>query len=156
MTFPLITYSPHWTVLSRIGVQRTIPKDGQQEEGCHPQGVVMRSERKPGAPLSLLHHQKGMCLISYLGAKLNCHFSSSFYYLRRGTRRTVNKIPASRDTANPAPEMSTRTGAHVDVAQTHLPHQELDEVSVTNSEVESAMNHRHLKEALRTPALTEP
>ena len=52
--------------------------------------------------------------------------------------------------------MSTRTGAHVDVAQTHLPHQELDEVSVTNSEVESAMNHRHLKEALRTPALTEP
>ena len=29
-------------------------------------------------------------------------------------------------------------------------------MSVTNSEVESAMNHRHLKEALRAPALTEP
>ena len=27
---------------------------------------------------------------------------------------------------------------------------------MTNSEVESAMNHRHLKEALRAPALTEP
>ena len=44
---------------------------------------------------------------------------------------------------------------HVGAAQTHLSHQEPDEVSVTNSEVESAMNHRHLKEALRTPALTE-
>ena len=39
--------------------------------------------------------------------------------------------------------------------QTNLPHQEPDEVSITNSEVESAMNHRHLKEALRTPALIE-
>ena len=29
-------------------------------------------------------------------------------------------------------------------------------MSMTNSEVESEMNHRHLKEALRTPALTEP
>ena len=28
-------------------------------------------------------------------------------------------------------------------------------MSVTNSKVESAMNHRHLKEALRAPALTE-
>lgn len=52
--------------------------------------------------------------------------------------------------------MSTRTGAHADAAQTHLPHKEPDEVSVTNFEVESAMNHRHLKEALRTLALIEP
>ena len=29
-------------------------------------------------------------------------------------------------------------------------------MSVTNSEVVIAMNHCHLKEALRTPALTEP
>ena len=28
-------------------------------------------------------------------------------------------------------------------------------MSVTNSEVEIVMNHRHLKEALRTPALIE-
>ena len=88
--------------------------------------------------------------------KPNCHFSSSFYYLRRGTRWTVNKIPASRAAANPAPETSNRTGAHVGAAQTHLPHQELNEVSVTNSEVERAMNHQQLKEDMRTPALIEP
>ena len=30
------------------------------------------------------------------------------------------------------------------------------DISVTNSEVESEKNHRHLKEALHTPSLTEP
>ena len=33
---------------------------------------------------------------------------------------------------------------------------EPDEMPITNSEVESAMNHRHLREALRTPVITEP
>ena len=36
------------------------------------------------------------------------------------------------------------------------PLEEHDDVSVTNSEVESAINHRHSKEALRAPALMEP
>ena len=36
------------------------------------------------------------------------------------------------------------------------PHQEdSDDVSVTNSEVESMMNHRRLKEAMWAPALSE-
>ena len=68
----------------------------------------------------------------------------------------MGNIPASRAAANTAPEMSTRTGAHVGVAQTHSPHEEADEMSVTNSEVESAMNHHHLKEALHAPTLMEP
>ena len=68
----------------------------------------------------------------------------------------MNKTQASRAAANTAPETSTRTGAHADVTQTHSPHEEPDEMSVTNSKVESAMNHRHLKEALRSPALMKP
>ena len=35
------------------------------------------------------------------------------------------------------------------------PHQDFDNVSLTNSEVESVMNHRRLKEAMHTPALSE-
>ena len=35
------------------------------------------------------------------------------------------------------------------------PHEDLDDVSVMNSEVESAMNHRRLKEAMHTPAFSE-
>ena len=44
---------------------------------------------------------------------------------------------------------------HADAMQTHLPRQEPDDVSFTNSKVESAMNHWHLKEVLCTPALIE-
>jgi hypothetical protein len=35
------------------------------------------------------------------------------------------------------------------------PHEDSDDVSVTNSEVESVMNHRRLKEAMRAPAFSE-
>ena len=35
------------------------------------------------------------------------------------------------------------------------PHGDSDEVSVMNSEVESVMNHRRLKEAMRAPVFTE-
>ena len=52
------------------------------------------------------------------------------------------------------PEIPTRTGAHADAAWTRSSHGDSDEMSVTNFEVEIAMNHRHLKEALRAAALT--
>ena len=87
--------------------------------------------------------------------KAELSFSSPFYHLRRGTRRTVPKISASRAAANPAPNSSTRTGAHTGVAPPHPPHEDLDEVSITNSEVESAMNHHRLKETLRAPTFSE-
>ena len=35
------------------------------------------------------------------------------------------------------------------------PQEDLDDISVTNSEVESVMNQRRLKEAMRTPSFTE-
>ena len=44
---------------------------------------------------------------------------------------------------------------HTGVALTHPPQEDPDEVSVTNSEVESAMNHRCLKEILRPPTFSE-
>ena len=44
---------------------------------------------------------------------------------------------------------------HKGAAPPHPPHEDPDEVSVTNSEVESVMNHRRLKETLRAPAFSE-
>ena len=41
------------------------------------------------------------------------------------------------------------------MAPSHPPHEDPNEVSATNSEVESAMNHRRLKEALRALAFPE-
>ena len=89
------------------------------------------------------------------GYQAELSFSPSFYNLRRGTRRTIPKIPASRTAANPAPNSSTRTGANTGVAPTHPPHEDSDDVSITNSEVESVLNHRRLKETLRAPAFSE-
>ena len=42
------------------------------------------------------------------------------------------------------------------MAQTRSSHGDPDEMSMTNSEVKSATNHRYLKESLCAPALTEP
>ena len=63
------------------------------------------------------------------------------------------KCPASRMSANPAPDSSTRTRVYA--VPDPPPHEDSDDISVTNSEVESAMNHQRLKEAMRAPVFTE-
>ena len=68
-------------------------------------------------------------------------------------RQTVRKCPASRMSANPAPDSSTRTKA--DIVPAPPLQEDSDDVSVMNSEVESVMNHRRLKEAMRAPAFSE-
>ena len=65
------------------------------------------------------------------------------------------KIPASRAAANAVPNSSTRTRVHTGVAPSYLPQEDPDEISVTNSEVESTMNHRRLKENLHAPVFSE-
>ena len=71
------------------------------------------------------------------------------------TQRTVSKGPVGPSSANPAPGSSTKTRANTDAAPTHPSHEDSDDVSITNSEVESVMNHRRLKEVMRDPVFTE-
>ena len=73
--------------------------------------------------------------------------------VRRNTRQAVGKLPASRMSANPVPNSSTGTGA--DAMIVPPPHADSNDVSVTNSKVESMLNHRRLKETMRAPAFTE-
>ena len=54
---------------------------------------------------------------------------------------------------NPVPNSPVRTQANVVLVST--PQEDLDDVSVTNSEVESVMNRHCLKEAMRASALSE-
>ena len=58
-------------------------------------------------------------------------------------RQTVGKRPISQMSTNPVPDSSTRTRA--DATPVPPPQEDSDDVSVTNSEVESVMNRRGLK-----------
>ena len=63
-------------------------------------------------------------------------------YRRRSVRRTVSGDLASHAQTNPAPNPATRTGGDMEaMSDCHIP-EDSDNVSVTNSEVESSMNHR--------------
>ena len=56
-------------------------------------------------------------------------------------------------TANPATDSSYRT--RVDAVPDPPPHEDSDDVSVMNSEVESVMNHHRLKQGMRAPVFSE-
>ena len=62
---------------------------------------------------------------------------------------------AGHTSANPDPDPASK--ARVDTGK--MPDcpmaEDLDDVSVTNSEVESVMNHRHRRAAMRDPIFTE-
>ena len=73
--------------------------------------------------------------------------------IRRSTRQTVGKRPISQMSTNLMPDSSIRTRA--DAMPVPPPQEDSDEVSATNSEVESVLNHCQLKEAMRALAFSE-
>ena len=76
-------------------------------------------------------------------------------YCRRSVRQTTSADLAGHAQTNPAPNPATRTGGDAGaMPDCHLP-EDSDNVSVTNSEVESAMNHRRRRAAMRDPNFTE-
>ena len=74
---------------------------------------------------------------------------------RKSIRRIVSGDLAGHASTNPATDPATRTRVDTGtMPDCHL-QEDSDNVSVTNSEVESAMNHRWRKEAMRNPSFTE-
>ena len=65
----------------------------------------------------------------------------------------MGKLPASRMSANPVLDSSTRMRA--DAMPVLPPHEDSNYVSVRNSEVESVMIHHRLKEAMCALAFSE-
>lgn len=74
---------------------------------------------------------------------------------RKSIRQTISGDLAGHASTNPAPDPVIRTRVDTEkMTDCHL-QEDSDNVSVTNSEVESAMNHRRRKEAMRDPSFTE-
>ena len=65
----------------------------------------------------------------------------------------VGKCPISQMSAIPVPGSSARTQANT--APIPTPQEDSDDTLVSNSEVESVMNHRRLKDVIRALALSE-
>ena len=76
-------------------------------------------------------------------------------YFRKSIHRTISGDLVGHASTNPAPDPATRTGGDAGaMPDCHLP-EGSDNVSVTNSEVESAMNHWRRRVAMRDPNFTE-
>ena len=63
--------------------------------------------------------------------------------------------PAVRASTSQVPNPSLRTGADTGVAPNSPSTEDSDDMSVTNSEVESAMNHHRRRAALRDPGFSK-
>ena len=76
-------------------------------------------------------------------------------YSRKSIHRTISGDLAGHASTNPTPDPASR--ARVDTgAMPDCPlFEDSDNVSVTNSEVESAMNHRRRRAPMRDPHFTE-
>ena len=69
--------------------------------------------------------------------------------------RTISGGPASHTSRDQDSNPAMKTGAEAGVTPDCPPAEDSDDVSITNSEVESAMNHQHRKAILQDPGFTE-
>ena len=68
---------------------------------------------------------------------------------------TISGGPAGHTFRSQDPDLAVKMGADAAVMPDCLPAEDLDDVSVTNSEVGSAMNHRHRRAILQDPGFLE-
>ena len=75
--------------------------------------------------------------------------------IRKSVCRTMSGDPADHASTSQIPDPALRTRADTGVTPDWPSTEDSDDMSITNSEVESAMNHRHRRAALRDPGFTE-
>ena len=69
--------------------------------------------------------------------------------------RTISGGPAGHTSHSQDPDPAVKTGADTGIMPDCPPAKDSDDVSVTNSEVESAMNHRRRRAILQDPGFSE-
>ena len=74
---------------------------------------------------------------------------------RKNARRTITGEPAGHASSSRAPEPDSEADANVGTTPNVPPTEGADRLSATNSEVESAMNHRRRRAILRDPGFSE-
>ena len=70
-------------------------------------------------------------------------------------RRTISGGSSGRTSHSQDSNPAVKTGADAGATPDCPPAEDSDDVSVTNSEVESAMNHRHHRAILQDPSISE-
>ena len=74
---------------------------------------------------------------------------------RKRSSRTISGDPANHASTSRVPEPALRTEADTGPGPHSSPTEDADMCSATNSEVESAMNHRRRRATLRDPNFSE-
>ena len=74
---------------------------------------------------------------------------------RKNARRTVSGEPAGHASTSRIPETDSGAEANTGTTPDGPPTEDADRMSATNSEVESAMNHRRRRAVLRDPNFSE-
>ena len=74
---------------------------------------------------------------------------------RKNTRRTISGRAADHASTSQAPEPDLEADADVGPTPDVPPTEDVDRLSATNSEVESAMNHWRRRAVLRDPGFSE-
>ena len=70
-------------------------------------------------------------------------------------RRTISEGSSGRTSRSQDSNPAVKTGVDAGAMPDCRPTKDSDDVSVTNSEVESAMNHRHRRAILQDPSFSE-
>ena len=74
---------------------------------------------------------------------------------RKNARRTISREPAGQASTSRAPEPDLEADANMGPTPDVPPTEDADRLSATNSEVESAMNHKRRRAVLRDPGFSE-
>ena len=75
--------------------------------------------------------------------------------IRKNIRRTMSGDPAGRASTSQVTDPALRTEANTGVTPDCPSPEDSDDMSITNSEVESAMNHRRCSAVLRDPKFSD-
>ena len=80
---------------------------------------------------------------------------TSVFPSRKNARRTISGEVANRASTSQAPKPGPEVEANVRRALDAPPTEDVDRLSATNSEVESAMNHRRRRSILRDACFSQ-
>src|SRR4051812_33094843 len=81
--------------------------------------------------------------------------TSVLFFRTKKPRRTISGGAANRTTTSQAPTPGPEAGTNTSLASDAPPIEDADRLSATNSEVESAMNHRRRRTVLRDACFSQ-
>ena len=88
------------------------------------------------------------CAILFLGFSPSRHTNARALFRKKSARRTISGEVANRASTSQAPKPGPDTEANMRRAPDASPTEDADRLSATNSEVESAMNHKRRRTVL--------